>query len=472
MIGHVNDTTPRPAGVERRLVRPGDDRVIAGVCAGVGRYLGIDPSIVRIAVAVLTVMGGSGVLLYGIGWLAIPDEGDRRPIGEHCARRFGRSPIGLVILAVIAFNVIGGAFAFGLQPGSWGWGGRGHFGPGSGGILVPLVLIGVGVMILRSRAGGPSAPPGGSGETPPVFTPPPPAPAGVEAAHAPAPAPAPEAVEPAADPEADAAPDRDPLLREADELRRRMEAPFEPAEPVPAAPPSGVPSAPRPWARPEPELSVATPFGRFERRGGTRRERRPRSLLGVVTVGLLLIGGGALWLADQVGVVDVHLDAAIAAALLLVGVMLLVGTWFGRSRFLIFLGLLLTVALTAATAIDVPLTGSWGDRTVHPVSAAALHPTYRIAGGQLVLDLTDLRVQRRERVEASVGFGKLLVLVPPDVNVHTTAHVTGGEIVFEGARRNGFDVRDSTILRARTETSKRLDLDLGVAFGQVEVQRG
>ncbi len=59
---------------ERRLVRSSDDRVIAGVCGGLGKYLGVDPILVRIAAILLVFAGGAGIVLYIIGWIAIPDE--------------------------------------------------------------------------------------------------------------------------------------------------------------------------------------------------------------------------------------------------------------------------------------------------------------------------------------------------------------------------------------------------------------
>ena len=58
----------------RRLVRSSDDRVIAGVCGGLGKYLGVDPILVRIAAILLVFAGGAGIVLYVIGWIAIPDE--------------------------------------------------------------------------------------------------------------------------------------------------------------------------------------------------------------------------------------------------------------------------------------------------------------------------------------------------------------------------------------------------------------
>jgi phage shock protein PspC (stress-responsive transcriptional regulator) len=49
--------------------------MLAGVAAGVARYFGVDPTIVRIAFVVLTVVGGAGIPLYLAGLLLIPEEG-------------------------------------------------------------------------------------------------------------------------------------------------------------------------------------------------------------------------------------------------------------------------------------------------------------------------------------------------------------------------------------------------------------
>jgi phage shock protein PspC (stress-responsive transcriptional regulator)/signal transduction histidine kinase len=57
--------------------RDSADGLIAGVCAGLGRRLSIDPTLVRIAAVVITVAtGGFGVVAYGIAWLVIPEDAD------------------------------------------------------------------------------------------------------------------------------------------------------------------------------------------------------------------------------------------------------------------------------------------------------------------------------------------------------------------------------------------------------------
>ena len=74
-----SDPRPEPPfgwGPERTaLRRPLTDRMVGGVAAGLARYFGVDPTIVRIAFVILTVAGGAGIPLYLAGLLLIPDEG-------------------------------------------------------------------------------------------------------------------------------------------------------------------------------------------------------------------------------------------------------------------------------------------------------------------------------------------------------------------------------------------------------------
>ena len=61
----------------KRLYKSRNDRVLAGVCGGIAEFFGIDPTLVRLAWAVMIFFGGSGLLLYIICALIIPnDPGD------------------------------------------------------------------------------------------------------------------------------------------------------------------------------------------------------------------------------------------------------------------------------------------------------------------------------------------------------------------------------------------------------------
>jgi phage shock protein PspC (stress-responsive transcriptional regulator) len=56
------------------LRRPVQDSVLAGVAAGLARYLGVDVMVIRIAFVILTIFGGAGIPLYLAGLLLIPEE--------------------------------------------------------------------------------------------------------------------------------------------------------------------------------------------------------------------------------------------------------------------------------------------------------------------------------------------------------------------------------------------------------------
>ncbi|HMT20901.1 MAG TPA: PspC domain-containing protein [Promineifilum sp.] len=59
---------------EKRLTRVEEGRMIAGVCAGLARYLGVDATVIRIIFVLLTLFAAGGVLLYLILWLIMPME--------------------------------------------------------------------------------------------------------------------------------------------------------------------------------------------------------------------------------------------------------------------------------------------------------------------------------------------------------------------------------------------------------------
>jgi phage shock protein C len=73
--GHDLAMTEPSSNGTKRLYRLRDGRVVAGVCAGLAAYLGVDPTLVRLAFALLTLFGGAGVLLYLCAWIVMPEEG-------------------------------------------------------------------------------------------------------------------------------------------------------------------------------------------------------------------------------------------------------------------------------------------------------------------------------------------------------------------------------------------------------------
>jgi phage shock protein PspC (stress-responsive transcriptional regulator) len=67
----------------KQLIRPRSGRMIAGVCAGIGEYFGVDPNIVRVVFAALTIFSiGAGALVYVVAWAVVPEEGEKQSIAE------------------------------------------------------------------------------------------------------------------------------------------------------------------------------------------------------------------------------------------------------------------------------------------------------------------------------------------------------------------------------------------------------
>jgi phage shock protein C len=63
--------------VQRRLVRSRRNRMIAGVCGGLAEYVNVDPTVIRLIWALLTVFPGTlpaGLVGYLIAWLIVPEE--------------------------------------------------------------------------------------------------------------------------------------------------------------------------------------------------------------------------------------------------------------------------------------------------------------------------------------------------------------------------------------------------------------
>lgn len=59
---------------EKKLYRSRTDRVLGGVCAGVGKYFDIDPVIIRLIWAASVLAAGTGFFLYIVAWIIIPEE--------------------------------------------------------------------------------------------------------------------------------------------------------------------------------------------------------------------------------------------------------------------------------------------------------------------------------------------------------------------------------------------------------------
>jgi phage shock protein C len=63
--------------------------MVAGVAGGVAEHLGVDPTVVRVGLAALCLLGGAGVPLYLAAWLIIPEQGAQRSVADDLLSHTG-----------------------------------------------------------------------------------------------------------------------------------------------------------------------------------------------------------------------------------------------------------------------------------------------------------------------------------------------------------------------------------------------
>lgn len=410
-----------PTSAPPPLTRRDEYKVVAGVCSGVAYRLGVDPNVVRVITVVLALFGGAGVLLYALGWLLLPEDGGQPSLAERALRGGGPGGLSTVLLAVLLAIVTVGVAVL-VVGDSWF------------GITVLVVAVAIGAVLLtRNPSGAASAAPATQPSPPPTtYSPTPPTPAPF----------APPAAGPA-------------------------ERPLEFASSAPPAPSAWQTSATEPlWPATPPTPPTAPP----------PEPPRPRSYLGPVTLFAALAIVGVLGIVDATGA-SVPFSAYLAAALAVVGIGLLVGTWVGRSRSLVGVGVALLVVLLPVTTIEQldfsdRASGAFETIEVVPATAAVLDGTVdEYAAGDVRYDLTAIDFSDQDvDADVRVGAGNLQIDVPADVTVVLDAEVGAGQLEAFGEQSSGLGVD-----AARTDEGEAdggtLRLTVQMGFGNVEVNR-
>lgn len=147
MTGGPTTAAPTEAGPETRaapahhrfldgkLARSNDDRVVAGLAAGIAAKLGIDAPYVRAAFVSLAFAGGVGIVLYLVGWLATPEARSPDEMVEADSPATGRQKVGLALMFLAALEVL-------RVIGLW-----------FGGIVWPVTLLSFGGAAIWARSG-------------------------------------------------------------------------------------------------------------------------------------------------------------------------------------------------------------------------------------------------------------------------------------------------------------------------------
>ncbi len=454
---------PPPADdpVGRRLLRRSrTDRVIGGVCGGLGNYFGIDPVIFRIIFVVLVFANGSGFLLYLVAWLVIAKEGYDE---SHAVRSLRGAPSQrrslLLVLLVVAgiFMITGGLVWWPI------------FGVGDG-LAVPLLLIAAGVALLvwpddgfewhrrwheehdqqehlherttareetrqaAYEAGAAARQAAGEARA-----------AGREAAD--------EARAAAREIKDEALQAADVARERARDARRRWRHGYRRGfhDSHQGPPPAGLPV---PYVPPTPP---------------------ERAFLGPITLALLLLFTGGTVFADRMGWVNVDVAIFLGICLIIVGVALVVSAFAGRARGLIVLGVLLLPVAWVVNTVDLTWWDGVGDELHTVENLGDLQDEYRFGMGELIVDLSELDLSGESRnLAVGLTIGEAVVYVPEDMHVVVDLDGRIGEIVIDDAGGRNSDDGIDLALQAElgdpdADHVLELDFDLGIGSGRVEV---
>ncbi|MEV6949502.1 PspC domain-containing protein [Streptomyces sp. NPDC051172] len=424
------------AGTEapRRFRRNRRYKVLAGVCAGLGRQCDMDPVIFRITLAVLSATGGIGLLFYGFAWLLIPYEDEE----ENEVRKLLTGRVDGQALTAVMFALVGcGVFLSLLKNG----------GVLAFAVVVSLLLAGAGYW---SRQRG-------------------------------APDPDPLAAQAVADapPEAQAPPVpaaypswwRDPIVKDGTHVGGTgyLWGPRDSRErDIAAAVNISLGTS---WTN---RADIRTP------RPPAPRPRGPRWIGGWVFLLALLAGGLGTGLTWDHHTLGTSLQTGLSWALLVLGLGIAVSAFLGRTGAgSVFLAIITAALLAGSAALPKDVGTHWIRTTWQPAAVADVRGKYEVGSGVGTLDLSRLHPAKGETVStrADVGLGRLKVIVPKDVTVKLSIDVGVGDIRLPGDKLGDVDVepgRHKEVTLSPVPGGKNtgtLDLELQVGLGQAEVSR-
>ncbi|MFJ5261383.1 PspC domain-containing protein [Streptomyces sp. NPDC088387] len=432
-LGAVTEEPGGP-GAPHRFRRDRQHKMLAGVCAGLGRQCDIDPVIFRITLAVLSATGGIGLIFYGFAWLFVPYADDE----ENEVRKLLTGRVDGQALAAVLFALVGcGVFLTMMN---------------NGGVLAFAVVLSVllaGAGYWSQRRGAPDPDP--------------------LAAQAAADAPP----EPQAPPVPVAYQSwwRDPIVKDGRHV-------------------GGTGYLWGPQDSRVRDIAAAVNIGLAARAAGSWPDRAPRAAVPKPR-GPRWIGGWIFLLALAAGVLgtqltwDDHplgtsLQTGLAGALVVFGVGMAVSAFLGRTGAgSVFMAVITAGLLAATAAVPKDIGTHWIRTAWQPASVAQVQHKYDLGTGEGTLDLSRLDVRKGQTVsmEADVGVGRLRVIVPPDVSVRMNIDVGLGDIQLPGEQNQDVDVQPGQYQEVTLKPTKdaanagTLSLDLQVGVGQAEVLR-
>ena len=441
--------------------RSATDTKLTGLCGGVARYLGVDPTLIRVGVALLALSGGVGLVLYLAGWLLIPVEGKTGStiddlLGSQARRWSKEIWVAIVVVAcIISFAIFGALTPFGVGP--------------------AIILAGIWYFgFYKNRK------PSQTGASPPPAVEVPRTGEYDFIAHSGPPTPFTEAAE------AWRKRIEDHARQTSWQQAATSDAPSSGTATWPASPAGNVefPSSPDDLELEQRRafLAEADPVGLYSpavevvparTAAPQRADSRPARVLRLVSLIVLGLALAALGLADYLGAA-VPVVAYFGAGLLVIGLALMIAALLGRARGLLPLGILLLIGLLTTSAISTAVRyGDWAQTQHSYTSVAQLPPNGDSREfGRLTTDLSEMSLTGDVTYRAHVDMGTLTVVVPPEARVRVNYTIDSGAVeVFDTVVAAGNELGDVYQPEAPTASGPTLTLDLSAEMGKVVVRR-
>jgi phage shock protein PspC (stress-responsive transcriptional regulator) len=181
-------------------------------------------------------------------------------------------------------------------------------------------------------------------------------------------------------------------------------------------------------------LRLRRPVGEPGHTSADRRLFRCLALGTAVVVWAVLLALAGAWLAG--------IDEQLAAwAVVAIGAMLVLCAFTGTARWLVLPAVAFALAVAVIAAARVDLRGGMGERTYRPHTLSEVRGGYKLGAGRLEIDLRDIVFPAgTTQLHVRLGVGELVVLVPRNVCVATSARIGGGYVGALESSSGGLDV--------------------------------
>jgi len=228
------------------------------------------------------------------------------------------------------------------------------------------------------------------------------------------------------------------------------------------------PSAgPPPWDTPD----RATPWAVTNPDNVPPRPERSGPPVTSITLAVAAVDIGVFLVLVNIARLGISATTLLGSLLAVLGAGMVASAIYERALVLYPLAALTLALLAVAPLIDTTFAGGVGTRDVSAVTEDSLETTYSMGIGELIVDLSDLRLTSDRTVIVEVGAGYTEIEIPDDVRVEILATSRAGYVEVLRASDEGVRNQIYQIVEGTDPTAPTLRIEASTTFGYVKVFR-